>query len=134
MTEMQGTETPLGTRVQPFDLQVPERLLYPAYTSLRDLTRRPWPSPPRYVPGPQPEGTARVTLSDDYYLGSVWGDYRPQDTRSPEDVFDIPAEQRDRWQAAGEAYDAMQDEIAALMQARQEAPQPVKRGAYIPQP
>jgi len=115
-------------------LETPMRLLYPAYSPLRGIGGT-WPSPPpRYVPGPQPEGTARVVLGDDYYLGAGWGDYRPQDTRSPEDVFDVPAEQRDRWQAAGEAYDAMQDEIAALMQARREAPQPVKRGAYIPQP
>jgi hypothetical protein len=132
MTEMQGVEQPVTPHsVNPFSLEVPERLLYPAFASLRDLTRRPWPTPARYVPGPQPEGTARVTLSDDYYLGPVWGEYRPQSLAGPEDVFDIPVEQRDRWQAAQDAYADMQGEIEVLMRARRE---PIKRGTYIPQP
>ena len=135
MTEMQGTEPPLmQTAIKPYDLSPPgPRALVPAYSPLRNWRDRPSP-PPRYVPGPQPEGTARVVLSDDYYLGSVWDEWRPQGIAGPEDVFDIPAEQRDRWQAAHDAYDAMQEEIRVLVEARREAPQPVKRGAYIPQP
>ena len=117
---MQGIEQPVPPHsVNPFSPEVLERLLYPAFA-------------------PQPEGTARVTLSDDYYLGPVWGEYRPQSLAGPEDVFDIPAEQRDRWQAAMAAYDAMQAEIEVLMQERREDhrrhAEPVQRGPYIPQP
>ena len=134
---MQGVEQPVTPHsVNPFDLQVPERLLYPAFASLRHLRDR--PEPRRYVPGPQPEGTARVAVSDDYYLGAVWEDYGPQTIAGPEEVFDIPVEQRDRWQAARGAHAAMQEEIEALMAARREDrrrhAEPAQRGPYIPQP
>jgi hypothetical protein len=131
---MQGVEQPLIQHpFSPQGLEAPKRLLYPAYSPLRGKGWPPSP-PPCYVPGPQSEGTARVVLSDDYYLGPVWDEYRPQGLGGPEDVFDVPAEQRDRWQATRDAYAAIQEEIRVLMEARREAPQPVKRGAYIPQP
>ena len=106
--------------------------LLPTYTPLRGtLHCAPFP---RYVPGPLADGMARVHLSDDYYLGPVWGDYHPPTSYRPEDVFDIPAEQRERWVAALYAYRAMQEEIEGLMEARRRKPEPVKRGPYIPQP
>ncbi len=139
MTENQGVEQPLTqTSIKPYDLSPPgPEVLIPAYSPMRNWKDRP-PSPPRYVPGPQPEGIARVALSDDYYLGAMWEEYRPQSLAGPEDVFDIPAEQRDRWQAAIDAYGAMQEEIRVLMEARREDhrrhAEPAQRGPYIPQP
>lgn len=128
---MQGIERPIQAGLAPYDL-TPTYPLVPGYALLRDLGRR--LPPPRYVPGPLADGAARVHLSDDYYLGPVWGDYHPQNTYSPDSVFDIPAEQRNRWQAAMDAYADMQAEIEMLMDARRRNPEPIKRGPYIPQP
>lgn len=81
------------------------------------------PAVPRYVPGPLAEGMARVILDDDYYAGTGWRDYAI--TRaSPREVFDIPLEQRDRWCAAIDAYQAMQEEIGALIDERGRNPLP----------
>ena len=126
-----------GTPFQPFDLRAPTKILIP---ELKPLRCTGWGGyvPPRYVPQPQPEGTVRVVLGDDYYEHEHWNDYRPGNAEFPDAVFDIPVEQRDRWQAAMDAYSAMQNEIAELMaarrQLRQQAPEPIERGPYIPQP
>ena len=127
---MQGIEKPV-TGLKPYDLPPPSKSLFPRYAPLRIGHYTP---PPRYSPGPLADGMARVHLSDDYYLGPVWGDYGSQDFCSPDAVFDIPAEQRDRWEAAMDAYRAMQEEIEGLIEARGRKPEPVKRGPYIPQP
>jgi hypothetical protein len=132
MSEMSGIEKPVTAGLKAYDLVLPARCLVPGYAPLRDWRDR--PPPPHYNPGPLADGMARVHLSDDYYLGPVWGDYHPPTSYSPEDVFDIPAEQRDRWQAAEDAYRAMREEIEGLMAARRRSPEPVKRGPYIPQP
>lgn len=60
----------------------------------------------------------RVILGDDYYIGPEWYDYTENSTPRPEEVFDIPQEQRDRWQAAIDTCEAMQEEIRALLEAR----------------
>jgi len=123
------TLTVAGTPFQSFDLWAPDGILTPVLG--------PWPlrhTGQRYVPQPQPEGTARVVLGDGYYEHEYWNDYRAGNAEFPENVFDVPVEQRDRWQVAMDAYSAMQDEIRELMAARKRAPKPVKRGPYIPQP
>ena len=124
--------TVAGTPFQPFDLWAPDKILTPAFAPQRPGQRN--STPPRYVPQPQPEGTVRVVLGDGYYEHEYWNDYRAANAEFPEAVFDIPVEQRDRWQVAMDAYSAMQHEIAALMEARRRAPGPIRRGAYIPQP
>jgi len=121
-----------GTPFQSFDLRAPGRILTPAFAPLRHGQRN--STSPRYVPQPQPEGTARVVLGDDYYEHEHWNDYRVGNAEFPDAVFDILVEQRDRWQAAMDAYRAMQDEIAELVAARRRAPESVKRRPYIPQP
>jgi hypothetical protein len=80
---------------------------------------------PRYVPGPLADGMARVVLDDDYYLGPGFSGYRAGSSESPRRVFDIPREQYDRWQAAIDAYQAMQEEIEALVSDRARNPLPV---------
>jgi hypothetical protein len=134
MSEMPGIEKPLaGTGIRSFDLTPSGRHpLIPSYAPLRNVRYR-LPLP-RYAPGPLADDMARVILDDDYYLGPQWGDYYPQTSCSPDAVFDVPSEQRDRWQAAMDAYRAMQEEIEGLMEARRRSPEPVKRGPYIPQP
>ena len=127
MSEMAGIEK----AIHAFDLQTPDRILVPAYAPLRNWGQR--REPPRYIPQPQPEGTVRVVLGDDYYEHEYWSDYQGGNV-SPEAVFDIPVEQRDRWRVARDAYQAMQDEIGELMEARSRAPKPPRRGPYIPQP
>jgi len=121
-----------GTPFQSFGLCSPGKILTPAFAPQRPGQRN--STPPRYVPQPQPEGTVRVVLGDGYYEHEYWNDYRAGNAEFPEAVFDIPVEQRDRWQVAMDAYSAMQHEIAALMEARRRAPGPIRRGAYIPQP
>ena len=66
--------------------------------------------------------TVKLYLSDDYYEhegwreASVWG-------ASPDGIFDVPVEQRDRWQAAMDAYADMQGEIAGYLKARSQEQQ-----------
>jgi hypothetical protein len=98
-----------------YDLAPATRIMVPRATPLRGsgVFQR-----PRYVPGPLADGMARVVLSEDYYTGEDFSDYEPQSTARREAVFEVPAEQRDRWEAARDAYAAMQEEIGALIEAR----------------
>lgn len=79
--------------------------------------------PPRYVPGPVADGHARVVLwAGDPETPAGFGDYGDgHESYLVPDVFDVPADQRDRWAAAQEAFDVMQDEISALVEARSRA-------------
>jgi hypothetical protein len=99
-----------------YDLAPPTELPpMPVWTPFR-------PPLPRYTPPPVPEGCARVELDDDYYLGPGWNDWYGGDSKGstayPARVFDIPAEQRERWAKAQADYAAMQEEISALRDAR----------------
>jgi hypothetical protein len=104
-----------------YDLEPPSQPPPPAeFTPLRHPARI---SPrPRYDPPPLAAGYARVKLDDDFYSGHGWSDWTGRDTDHPAEVFDIPAEQRERWMAAQAAYSAMQEEISALMDARAREP------------
>lgn len=74
---------------------------------------------PAYIPGPQPEGTVRVVLDEDYYAGPGFGLYEEHQVLArPCEVFDVPVEQYERWRAAVDAYDAMQSEIEKLIAER----------------
>lgn len=74
---------------------------------------------PQYVPVPQPEGTVRVVLDEDYYEGPGFSLYETYPTLArPHEVFDVPAGQYERWRTACDAYAAMQAEIGALTAAR----------------
>jgi hypothetical protein len=64
---------------------------------------------------PQPEGTVRVVLSDDYYLGEQWHDWDARTRYWPREVHDIPVEQAQRWCEARAAYERMQEEIHDLL-------------------
>ena len=99
--------------LRPYGLQASPRKLVPGAILLGARNE-----PRRYTPQPLPEGMARVILDDDYYLGPGWSDYTDRSVAWPEGVFDIPAEQRERWQKAQEAYAAMQEEIGALAEER----------------
>ena len=100
-----------------YDLEPPSPLPpLPAYSPLRHPGQ---PSPrPRYAPPPLPDGFARVELDEDYYAGPGWSDWTADTAERPSDIFDIPAEQRDRWAKAMADYQAMQDEISALRDER----------------
>lgn len=63
---------------------------------------------------PDVSETVRVSLGNDYYLGDWWANAAPGD----KDAFEIPAEQRDRWQEAQDAYARMQEEIDDLRSQR----------------
>jgi hypothetical protein len=76
------------------------------------------PPQPRYIPPPLPEGHVRVALDDDDYAGPQWADWAGEDDAYPARVFDVPAEQRERWAAANAAYFAMQEEISEMRSAR----------------
>ena len=103
--------------LDPVDLVPPGRALIPRPTNL--LFSRP-AARPRYVPGPLAEGAARVVLSDDYYLGPQFSTYDDRSPREPYEVFDIPAEQLARWEAAEAAYSLMQQEIGTLRSERRQ--------------
>lgn len=53
----------------------------------------------------------RVVLGDDFYQGESYYE-------DPRGDYEVPREQVQRWAAAVEAYQAMQGEIAALMDER----------------
>lgn len=78
---------------------------------------------PRYVPGPLAEGMTRVVLTDGTYEDPpefrLYDDYPT--LVEPRQVFDIPTERYERWQAAATAFDAMQEEIEAAIEARSAA-------------
>lgn len=92
--------------------------MIPRATPLRD---RGLNSPaPRYVPGPLAEGQARVVLSSatceepaEFRLYDEW-----PTLVEPYRVFDLPAGQVERWRQVQAAFDAMQEEIEALISAR----------------
>lgn len=61
-------------------------------------------------------GMVRVAVFHDVHGDAHWFDH-PDDQPpiySPEDVYEIPAEQRARWQAAIDAYNEMQAEVREL--------------------
>jgi hypothetical protein len=117
------------TGIHACDLEPPLRpgeTGYPLIARFTPLSKPGTASPrPRYVPGPLPAGMARVVLNEDYYTGPGFTDYHAGSSESPCRVFDIPQEQRDRWQAASDAYYAMQEEIEALIEDRSRNPRPV---------
>lgn len=120
MSEDKPTQPETG--IIAYDLEPPERLRgLGVWAPLRNIGER-QPPRPRYVPPPLPDGCARVELDDDYYTGPFWSDWAGEDADYPARVFDIPAEQRDRWQKAMEDYAAMQEEIEALRSARLATP------------
>lgn len=106
--------------LQPFDLEPPTRVLLPRPSPLLDRGPR---VRPRYVPGPLAEGEARVVLTSAGYEEPA--DFEPYDTYptlvEPYRVFDLPAGQVARWQAAKDAFDAMQEEVEALISARSQS-------------
>lgn len=65
------------------------------------------------------DDTVRVRISDDYYEHEQFSTL-PQTWWSADDLYDVPREQVDRWQAAQEAWTAAQQEMAALMDARRQ--------------
>jgi hypothetical protein len=97
----------------------------PRYSPFRDRGER---SPmPRYVPGPQPEGTVRVVLETSGPNGEP-ADFRLYDDYptlvEPYRVFDVPREQAGRWAQAKEAFGVMEEEIEALISDRARDPLP----------
>jgi hypothetical protein len=101
-------------------LQAPLRLLCPPASPLRNPgtdTR------PRYVPGPLAEGMVRVVLSPGGYEEPAgFSAYTGERFIEPRRVFDVPAEQYERWRAAAAAFDAMQEDIEATISARAQPP------------
>ena len=73
-----------------------------------------------YKPGPLAEGMARVILEGESYGEPAT--FQAYDTfpviPQAHTVFDVPAEQVARWEAARTAFSAMQEEIEALIEAR----------------
>lgn len=59
-------------------------------------------------------GGVEVCLSDDLHIGEVWQDLSDVADPAVEDIYEIPAEQYARWQAAMHTYQQTQDEIARL--------------------
>lgn len=64
--------------------------------------------------------TVRVRISDGYYEHEQF-DLIPQTWWSDKDLYDIPAEQLARWEAAQGAWQDAQQEMAALMKERGDA-------------
>lgn len=64
--------------------------------------------------------TVRVHLSDGYYEHEQFG-LIPQTWWSKDDLYDVPAEQVERWEAAQGAWQEAQQEMAALMKERRDA-------------
>ncbi len=102
------------TELNPYDLPAPKKLLYPAYRPFRGPLAK-YLSPPVYSPQPQPSGTVRVILFDDYYLGPLYEEYTKERKPSPGSVFDIPDDTYERWKAAEEAWMIAQEEMRTLM-------------------
>ena len=116
------------TGIIAYDLEPPDgfpRLGWKAFSPLPERPER--GVVPRYIPGPQPEGTVRVVLD------SAGPDGEPADFRAydeyptlvePYRVFDVPAEAYERWQGAKKAFRAMEEEIEALISARSQENRP----------
>jgi len=99
--------------LDPADLAPPLRPLVPRLTKMTD---RPGVMP-RYKPGPLAEGIVRVVLTPADYENpadfTLYDEYWT--TPEPYRVFDVPAEQYERWKAAKAAFSAMGEEIDALV-------------------
>ena len=106
--------------LDPVGLVAPARILTPRPAPFLDRGDR---VRPRYVPGPLAEGMTRVVLSSASYEEApqfqLYDDYPT--LVEPHRVFDIPTEQYERWQAAVAVFDAMQDEVEAMIEARSAA-------------
>ena len=61
----------------------------------------------------------RVHLSDGYYEHEQFGTV-PQTWWSKDDIYEVPREQLQRWEAASEAWTEAQAEMATLMSERRE--------------
>jgi hypothetical protein len=70
--------------------------------------------------------TVRVGLTDDYYLGATFA-IEPQAGWSEGNVYEVPREQAERWQAAQEAWEAAQREMGAIMDERRAE---IRRGLH----
>ena len=64
-------------------------------------------------------GTVRVHLSDGYYEHEQFHTL-PQTWWSESDVYEVPREQVERWQAAKDAWEDAQREMASLMRERRD--------------
>ncbi|MEV7034614.1 hypothetical protein AB0N99_30835 [Streptomyces sp. NPDC093272] len=70
--------------------------------------------------------TVRVGLSDDYYRNEQFVT-DPAADWSRENVYEVPREQAERWQAAQDAWEAAQQEMGAIMNERRPA---IRRGQF----
>lgn len=61
----------------------------------------------------------QVHIADDYYEHEQFSAL-PQTWWSADDVYDVPREQVDRWQAAQDAWTEAQQEMATIMRERAE--------------
>jgi len=102
----------------PYDLEPPSALPpLPHATPLRTA----YGQNPLYEPGPLADGMARVVLhSAGYEEPAEFAPYSRDRhlLTEPYRVFDVPAEQYERWLATRAAFDAMQEEIEATISAR----------------
>lgn len=106
-----------ATGIVAYDLVPPSSLPpVPVFSPFRHPAER--QRRPRWTPPPLTDGHVRVELDEDYYAGPGWTDWNGSDADYPSRIFDIPAEIRERWLKAMDAYAAMQDEIEALLSAR----------------
>ncbi len=129
---------PARAGVVAYDLVPPAVSPMVTVRPFRDLMAAQVPAP-RFLAPPVPCDRARVRLGDDYYTGPEWADWSGDETRYPAEIFDVPREQYDRWEAASAAYRQMQEEIGELRSARLAEPGWVPEGwvkkpGYQPQP
>jgi hypothetical protein len=113
--------------MMPYDLQPPTaRPPVPTCTPLRSPSWRPgspWrigarPRPSVCGSDPVPAGLVRLVLTEDYYLGVQWRVLGPKEHADTADVFDVPAGQCERWEAAAVAYAAVQAEAEEVIAGR----------------
>lgn len=100
--------------LDPVDLEPPARLLTPSFSGSSD------PRSGRYIPGPLAEGMVRVVLRSSSYedpAACTPYDEYPFIPMAYE-VYDLPAETVEHWNAARVAYEAEQGEIEATISAR----------------
>jgi hypothetical protein len=94
-----------------------------ARASLRWLSRGADAAPgmrPAFTAPPVPDGHVRLHLQrSDYDTEAQWSEWKPAQTeRVPEYLFDVPAEQAERWERAYAAFYEARDEIDALIEQR----------------
>jgi len=80
----------------------------------------------KWAEPPVPAGCVRLWLhSGDYETPAQWSEWKPGPgvTPSPAWIFDVPAEQEQRWREAYDASEAAENEIEALI---------TERGGEIP--